>query len=65
MKDETVIRRGELYGKSEACRRLGWGRASWRSAIRKGLKVSRHGRLAYVTGDEIVRFLAAEPGAEG
>lgn len=58
---EGVIAESALYTMREACRRLGIGRAGWRSALKAGLKPIRKLGRTFVSGREIVRFLTDGP----
>ena len=49
---------GALYRAKEAYRRLGWSLTAARSARRDGLALKYRGGKAYVTGDEIIRFIS-------
>ena len=55
-----VISEQEIYRLGEAVARLGWSQSALRSARRRGLKVLRSGKRAYLSGREIVRFLEAD-----
>jgi len=48
---------GVLYHYPEACRRLRWSATAARSARRKGLSVRYVANRAYVSGDELIRFI--------
>ncbi len=52
-----VILPGALYRAKEAFRHLGWSATAARSARRDGLSLKYRGGKAYVTGDEIIRFV--------
>jgi hypothetical protein len=47
-----------LYRADEAKARMGWRDAAWRAACRRGLRVHRCGKRGYVTGVELLRFVA-------
>lgn len=55
-----VISEQEIYRLDEAVARLGWSQSALRSARRRGLRVLRSGKRAYLSGREIVRFLEAD-----
>ena len=52
-----VIRPDELYELSECQRRLGWGKAAFRTARRNGLKVRYCSRRAYVMGADLISYI--------
>ena len=50
-----VIESGRLYLVPEARHRLQLGEKGWKELLLAGLKVIRHGRNAYVLGDDVLR----------
>ena len=54
---QPAISELEIYPLQEALRRLGIGRAAYRSAVRQGLRTIRRLGRTFVSGREIVRFL--------
>lgn len=54
---QSAISELELYPLQEALRRLGIGRAAYRSAVRQGLRTIRRLGRTFVSGKEIIRFL--------
>jgi hypothetical protein len=54
-----VVSLQELYTVEEAKARMGWTESAFRSAKRQGLKLLMCGKRRYVTGTEILRFLAS------
>lgn len=55
------IRIDEIYPLAEFRKRTGLGRAAIRSARRKGLRISKHGRNRYVSGLDWAEFLRMSP----
>ena len=49
-----------LYRSDELKARLGWHDAAWRNAVRRGLRVRRNGRWAYVLGQDVINFICDE-----
>jgi hypothetical protein len=49
----------EVYRVDEIKRRMGWSDAAFRAAKRRGLKVCRDGKRVYVSGREVMEYLAA------
>lgn len=62
-----VIEADSLYVMDEARRRLRWSKAAYRSAVRRGLRVLRSGRRAYLYGSDIIAHIrgATEAGKAG
>lgn len=56
----AVIEGGAIYSLQEACDRLNWGRAAYRSARKQGFKVVRRVGRTYVRGTDILKFFASE-----
>lgn len=52
-----------LYRADELKARMGWKDAAFRAACRKGLKVYRVGKRAFVVGSDIIAFVT-ETGGE-
>lgn len=48
---------GRLYTLPELCRRLGWSKAAFRSARRKGLAVRYMAGRGYVEGQTVIDFV--------
>lgn len=48
---------GRLYTIKEACRRLGWSVAAFRSARRKGLAVRYMAGRGYIAGQTLIDFV--------
>jgi len=46
-----------IYRADEAKARMGWRDAAFRAACRRGLKVHRVGKRAYVTGADLAAFI--------
>jgi len=46
-----------IYRADEAKARMGWKDAAFRAACRRGLKVHRVGKRAYVTGADLAAFI--------
>lgn len=57
LESNGVIRPEELYELGEAQRRVGWGKAGFRTARRNGLKVHYCSRKAYVKGSELIAYI--------
>jgi hypothetical protein len=55
------IHRGVLYRADEFKARMGWSDSSMRSARRRGLKVRRDGKRAYVWGDDLIDYMTNRP----
>ena len=53
-----------IYRADEAKIRMGWGDAAFRAACRRGLKVHRVGKRAYVMGVDLVSFITSKRGIE-
>lgn len=51
------IEPGRIYSRTQAMDAMNWKRKAWTSAIKKGLRVKRHGVRLYVTGNELIRFI--------
>jgi hypothetical protein len=51
-----------LYRADELKARMGWKDAAFRAACRKGLKVHRVGKRAFVTGSDIIAFVTGNGG---
>ena len=51
------IRPDAIYRADEAKARMGWKDAAFRAACRRGLKVHRVGKRAYVTGADLAEFI--------
>ena len=49
-----------LYRIDELRARMGWAKASYRAACRRGLLVRRSGKRAYVLGADAIAFIARE-----
>lgn len=58
------IRRGESYTLQQFKERTGLGDWAIREARRSGLTVKYQGRKAYITGDDWLDYLAAQPQPE-
>ena len=58
-----LIGRDVLYRADELKARMGWKDAAFRAACRKGLKVYRVGKRAFVVGSDIIAFVT-ETGGE-
>jgi hypothetical protein len=56
----AFIEGGQLYLATELKRRLGIGDWAWRRMRRRGLRVLRFGRHAYVLGRDAIEFLVKE-----
>ena len=46
-----------IYRADEAKARMGWKDAAFRAACRRGLRVHRVGKRAYVTGADLAAFI--------
>jgi hypothetical protein len=57
-----VIVSDALYRADELKARMGWKDAAFRAACRKGLKVHRVGKRAFVTGSDIIAFVTGNGG---
>jgi hypothetical protein len=57
-----IIRGDALYRADEIKARMGWKDAAFRAACRKGLKVHRVGKRAFVTGSDIIAFVTTNGG---
>ena len=53
-----------LYRIDELWARMGWAKASYRAACRKGLRVRRSGKRAYVLGADAIAFIASQTGPQ-
>lgn len=51
-----------LYRADELKARMGWKDAAFRAACRKGLKVYRVGKRAFVVGSDIIAFVTTNGG---
>lgn len=51
-----------LYRADELKARMGWKDAAFRAACRKGLKVHRVGKRAFVIGSDIIAFVTTNGG---
>jgi len=49
-----------LYRIDELRARMGWAAASYRAACRKGLRVWRSGKRAYVHGADVIAFVTSQ-----
>ena len=54
----SPIRPGELLPLETAKAGMGWGRAAYRTAVSKGLKVKSVGKRKYILFDDLIRFVA-------
>jgi len=54
-----------LYRIDELRARMGWAKASYRAACRRGLLVRRSGKRAYVLGADAIAFVAREAESQG
>lgn len=59
-----VIVKGAVYTLDEIRNRFKWSDSAFREARRKGLKVYRVGRRAYISGDELIRFITSDKGGD-
>ena len=50
-----------VYTKEEVMKRMNWGKTSWLSAQKAGLKVSRKHRRAFVLGKDMIDYLVTAP----
>ena len=57
-----VIFHDALYRADELKARMGWKDAAFRAACRKGLKVHRVGKRAFVIGSDIIAFVTENGG---
>ena len=57
-----LIGRDALYRADELKARMGWKDAAFRAACRKGLKVYRVGKRAFVIGSDIIAFVTENGG---
>jgi hypothetical protein len=55
-----VVLLGAIYTVGELKRRLGWSDAALRAARRRGLRVLRTGKRAFVAGNDLLEFLRQE-----
>ena len=46
-----------LYRLDEAAARMGWGAHAMRAARRRGLKIHRCGKRAYISGADLLAFI--------
>ena len=51
------IRISSLYRGDELKRRMGWSDSAFRAARRRGLKVRREGKRAYVFGEDLIAYM--------
>ena len=51
------IQVGSIYSRQQVVESLKWGRKAWTSAIKKGLKVHKHGNRYFISGSELIRFI--------
>lgn len=54
-----------LYRIDELRARMGWAAASYRAACRRGLRVRRSGKRAYVLGADAIAFVASDADPQG
>jgi hypothetical protein len=52
---------GVLYRADELKGRMGWSDSAFRSARRRGLKVRRDGKRAYILGEDVIAYLKNKP----
>jgi len=52
-----------LYRIDELRVRMGWAASSYRAACRRGLRVCRSGKRAYVLGADVIAFITRVGGA--
>jgi len=60
-----IINPTDFYLASEARRRLHLGEWAWRRMRRKGLRIYRSGRQAFVCGRDLIEILQSESRADG
>lgn len=51
---------GVLYRADEMKSRMGWSDSALRSARRRGLKVRRDGKRAYILGEDVIAYLKSK-----
>jgi hypothetical protein len=54
-----------LYRIDELRARMGWAKASYQAACRRGLRVQRCGKRAYVLGADAIAFVASDADSQG
>jgi hypothetical protein len=57
-----VIVPDALYRIDELRARMGWPASSYRAACRRGLRVQRSGKRAYVLGSDVIAFVQQDGG---
>ena len=50
-----------LYRADELKARMGWSDSALRSARRRGLKVRRDGKRAYILGEDVISYMKNKP----
>jgi len=50
-----------LYRADELKARMGWSDSALRSARRRGLKVRRDGKRAYILGEDVISYMKSKP----
>lgn len=55
-----VVRGDEVYGLTEFCQRMRWGRHALRSARKAGLRTVRRGGRVFVLGSDVLAFLSRD-----
>jgi hypothetical protein len=54
------VRSGVLYRADELKERMGWSDSAFRSARRRGLKVCRDGKRAYILGEDVIAYMKSK-----
>jgi hypothetical protein len=59
-----VIKADDLYRADELMARMGWRRAAFRAACRRGLRTLRVGKRLFIAGSDVLEFVQRTGGAE-
>jgi hypothetical protein len=54
---QDPIKAGEVYRLDDFRERAGWGRAAMRAMRKRGLRVRRIGKYAYISADDFIALL--------
>jgi len=55
------VHHSALYRVDELKARMGWSDSALRSARRRGLKVRRDGKRAYILGEDVISYMKSKP----
>lgn len=54
------VHAGVLYRADELKGRMGWSDSAYRAARRRGLRVRRDGKRAYILGEDVIAYMKGE-----